>query len=224
MYKHVTRICSLVERRHEIALFCFSLKSTTGPQKQHENDRNCPFPSHLLVWIQTIVWRISCLRRALGTLVTVTCYLDIFCCTSKDIDTCILPFRAADGWDEAISDLIQRHLAWVWWVSEVVQCRAQPRLAGSKYHCGQHKLLLIIIIIFMGAFTLIFPNQLKVLQGWKLCRSLLPMGATYNMQITTLLQFTFTVQKYSKFSPFCNYMNENFEMLTVQHQYLTICY
>ena len=35
--------------RHEIALFCFSLKSTTGPQKQHENDRNCPFPSHLLV-------------------------------------------------------------------------------------------------------------------------------------------------------------------------------
>ena len=47
--------------RHEIALFCFSLKSTTGPQKQHENDRNCPFPSHLLVWIQTIVWRISCL-------------------------------------------------------------------------------------------------------------------------------------------------------------------
>ena len=56
--------------RHEIALFCFSLKSTTGPQKQHENDRNCPFPSHLLVWIQTIVWRISCLHTNSHALAT----------------------------------------------------------------------------------------------------------------------------------------------------------
>ena len=35
----------------------------------------------------------------------------------------------------------------------------------------------VIIIILMGTFISIFPNQFKALQGWKLW-SLLPMGAT----------------------------------------------
>ena len=44
--------------------------------------------------------------------------------------------------------------------------------------------------ILMGAFISIFPNQFKVLQGWKLW-SLLPKSA--NVQTITLL-FTFKVQ------------------------------